>query len=312
MSFSSPIWLVVLLAPLVALLAQHLARRRARRYAIRYTAVTSVRAAAAVSSAWRRRIPIAALLLAVAALAVALAHPIVRTSIALRQAELVLVLDHSGSMEASDVKPTRLAAAEHAANSFLDQLPASVRVGVVAFSSTPDVVLAPTTERTSVRQAIDAQIAVGATATGSALEDAITMLHQGKAPRGRAAIVLLSDGAANSGPSPVAVAQQASRSGIAIDTVALGTPGGVLTDPLGPPTPVPPDPELMHQIAQASHGRFFTAQDAGRLDSIYRGLGTRLSSRPSTRDLTPIFLGAGLALLLAAMLTSLRWGARLP
>jgi Ca-activated chloride channel family protein len=311
-SFTSPIWLLALLVPFAALLAQHLARRRARRYTLRFTALASVRAAAERSSAWRRQVPIAALLLAVAALAVAMARPVLRTTTALRRAELVLVLDHSGSMDATDVKPTRLAAAEHAANTFLDQLPGSVRVGVVSFSSVPDTVLAPTTDRDAVRQAIYSQVAVGATATGDALEDAINMLHQGKAPRGRAAIVLLSDGAANSGQSPVTVAQQAARSHIAIDTVALGTPGGVLTDPLGPPTPVPPDPTLMHEIAQASHGRFFTAQDAGRLNSIYRGLGTRLSSKPSTRDLTPAFIGAGLALLLAAMLTSLRWGARLP
>jgi Ca-activated chloride channel family protein len=316
MSFASPLWLLALLVPPAALLAQRVARRRARRYALRFTAVASVRAALATTTgaAWRRRVPVAALLLAVAALAVALARPQVRTTTAVRQAELVLVLDHSGSMQASDVKPTRLAAAERAANTFIDQLPASVRVGVVAFSSTPDTVLAPTLDRASVRAAIDSQVANGATATGDALADAISLLLHGGKRHGRAAIVLLSDGAANAGRNSVAVASQAARSDISIDTVALGTPGGQVVgpDPYAPPTPVPPDPQLMHQIAQASHGRFFTAQDADRLDSIYRGLGTALTSRATRQDLTPAFVGAGLALLLVAVLSALRWGARLP
>jgi Ca-activated chloride channel family protein len=313
MIFASPLWLLALLALPAALLAQRVARRRAKRYALRYTAVASVRAAAAGGGAWRRRIPIALLLLAAAALAVALGRPFVHRTIALRQAEIVLVLDHSGSMQAADVKPTRLAAVVHAANSFLQQLPASVRVGVVAFSSTPDTVVDATTDRASVREAIDSQVANGSTATGNALEDAIGMLlHGQKKARGRMAIVLLSDGAANAGLSPVSVAQQAARSNIAIDTVALGTPGGELTSPFGPPIPVPPDPQLLHQIADASHGSFFNVQDAGRLDSIYRGLGTELSGRQVRRDITGGFIAAGLALLLAALFAAQRWGARLP
>jgi Ca-activated chloride channel homolog len=312
-NFVSPLWLLALLAPVAALLAQRLARRRARRYALRFTAVATLRAAVEASSSWRRRVPLAALLLAAASLAVALAHPQLRSTIALRQAELVLVLDHSGSMQANDVKPTRLDAAVRAANSFLDQLPASVRVGFVAFSSSPDAVLAPTTDRASIRQAIGSQLAIGATETGDALEDAVQLLLRAK-DRGRAAIVLLSDGAANTGQDPVGVARRAARRAISIDTVALGTPGGVLTspDPLSPPISVPPDPALMRQIAHASDGRFFTAQDADRLNSIYRGLGTALSSRPTEHDLTPVFAGLGLALLLGAMLASMRWGTRLP
>jgi len=315
-SFVSPLWLLALLVLPAALLAAHFARRRGRRYALRFTAVPSVRAAVAATTegAWRRRVPVAALLLAAAALALAIAHPQLRATSALRQAQLVLVLDHSGSMQATDVAPTRLAAAVRAANAFLDQLPASVRVGVVAFSSTPDTILAPTTDRAAVRSAIDSQVAYGATATGDALTEAVSLLEHAAKRSGRAAIVLLSDGAANASQDPVTVAAAAARDDIEIDTVALGTPGGELANPEpgGPPIAVPPDPQLMQAIAAASHGRFFTAQDAGALDSIYRGLGTALSSRPTERDLTAAFAGAGLALLLAALLASLRWGVRLP
>jgi Ca-activated chloride channel family protein len=311
-SFVSPLWLLALLALPAALLAQRVARRRAKRYALRFTAVASARAAAAGGGAWRARVPIAILLLAVAALAVALARPFTHRMVAVRQAEVVLVLDHSGSMQATDVKPTRLEAVVHAANSFLDQVPGSVRVGFVGFSSAPDTLVPLTADRGPVREALDAQVAQGSTDTGNALEDAISMLRTGKQPHGRAAIILLSDGAANAGPSPVAVAQQAARDDIVVDTVALGTPGGVLTSPFSPPIPVPPDPQLMHQIAEASHGSFFNVQDAGRLDSIYRSLGTRLSGKQVRRDVTGFFVAAGLALLLAALLAAQRWGMRLP
>jgi Ca-activated chloride channel family protein len=311
-SFASSVWLLALLALPLALLAQRVARRRAKRYTLRFTAVASVRAAAAGGGGWRRHVPIAILLLAAAVLAVALARPYSHKMIAVRHADVVLVLDHSGSMQATDVKPTRLAAVVHAANAFLDQVPSSVRVGFVGFSSSPDTIVPLSADRAPVREALDAQIAVGATDTGNALLDAIGMLQSGKKPHVRAAIILLSDGAANSGPSPVTVAGQAAHDDIAIDTVALGTPGGELTSPLGPPIAVPPDPQLMHQIAQASHGSFFDVQDAGHLNATYHGLGTELSGRRIRRDLTGTFIAAGLALLLAALFAAQRWGARLP
>ena len=142
----------------------------------------------------------------------------------------------------------------------------------------------------------------------------MNLLQRGSNRAGRAAIVLLSDGAANAGQNPVSVAARAARAGIEIDTVALGTAGGTVPsgDPFAPAVPVPPDPQLMRQIAQASHGRSFTAQDAGALASIYNRLGTRLASRPTKRDITAAFAGAGLALLLIATVASLRWRARLP
>jgi len=313
-SFASPLWLLALLVPLAAVLAQRLARARARRYALRLPALATLRQAAATSPQWRRHLPAAALLLAAVALAIALARPHVATSVAVRQASIVLVLDHSGSMAAQDVKPTRLVAARRAADTFLGQLPATVRVGVVAFSSSPDTIVAPTTNRGAVRRTIASQVASGATATGDALSVAISLLRRGATPHARAAIVLLSDGAANAGQNPVTVAAQAAREDIVIETVALGTPDGTLRDPnpLAPPTPVPPDPQLMQAIASTSGGRAFTAQDAGQLDSIYHGLGTRLASRTARRDITAAFIAGGLALLLAAMLASLRWSAPLP
>ena len=213
MSFSSPLWLLALLALPAALLAQRLARRRPQPYALRFPPYSALAAAAAAEGRWRRKIPAAALLLALAALAVALARPHVADAVTVRAGSLVLVLDHSGSMASTDVAPTRLAAAEAAANAFVDRLPPGILVGVVGFSSAPDIVLAPTANRAAVHRAINSQSASGATATGDALTTAAHLLEAGGHRIGRAAIVLLSDGAANAGQSPVSVATAANGRG---------------------------------------------------------------------------------------------------
>ena len=313
MSFSSPLWLFALLLVPAALSAQRLARRRARRFAMRFPAVPTVVEAIGRQPDWRRHVPVVAALAALAALAFALARPHVTTRVPIREASLMLVLDRSGSMDADDVAPSRLDAAERAANTFVNQLPSTARVGVVTFSSAPDTVVAPTTDHLAARRAIDAQTAAGATATGDALAVALDQLYQ-PSSHARSAIVLLSDGAANAGQDPIAVAARAARSKISIYTVALGTASGSLPnpDPFGPPVAVPPDPGLMQQIARTSHGRSFSAQDASGLISIYKGLGTQLGSRTTQTDITVAFAAAALALLLAAALGSLRWSGRLP
>jgi Ca-activated chloride channel homolog len=313
-SFASPLWLFALLLVPVALAVQRLARRRARRFALRFPAVPTVVAALGTRPDWRRHVPVVAMLAAVSALAIALARPHVTTRVPVREASLMLVLDRSGSMDANDVQPSRLVAAEKAANTFINQLPSSARVGVVTFSSAPDSVVAPTTDHVAARRAIDTQTASGATATGDALSVALNSLHQGKANHGRSAIVLLSDGAANAGQDPISVAQRAKDSNISIYTVALGTASGSLPnpDPFGPPVAVPPDPQLMQQIARTSHGRSFSAQDADGLISIYKGLGTQLGSKSQQQDITIAFAAAALALLLVAGVGSLRWSGRLP
>ena len=315
MSFSSPLWLFALLLVPAALGVQRLARRRARRFALRFPAVPTVLAAMGTRPDWRRHVPVVAMLTAVTALAIALARPHVTTRVPVREASLMLVLDRSGSMDANDVQPSRLAAAEKAANTFVDQLPSTARVGVVTFSSAPDTIVAPTTDHLASRRAIESQTASGATATGDALSVALNLLQQGKsANHGRSAIVLLSDGAANAGQDPISVAQRAEKANISIYTVALGTASGSLPnpDPFGPPVAVPPDPQLMQQIARTSHGRSFTAQDAGGLLSIYKGLGTQLGSKSQQTDITVAFAAAALALLLVAGVGSLRWSGRLP
>ena len=316
MSFASPLWLLALgLVPL-AWLAHVAAARRARRYAVRFTAVPALRLAAGTTPAWRKHLPAALALAALAALVLALAKPQKTVAVPIRSASIVLVTDHSRSMEATDVTPSRLSAAEAAANTFLRQVPGAMRIGVVTFSSAPDAVQAPTTNHDEVRQVIDGQQADGATATGDALQVALGLLARDRSKSGTppaAAIVLLSDGATTAGSDPVAVAGSAKSQHVPIYTVALGTPDGVLPgNGFQPDVPVPPDPHTLQLIAQASGGRAFTAQDADQLSSIYRSLGASFGTRNAKREVTASFAIGGLLLLLGAAATSRRWLGRLP
>jgi Ca-activated chloride channel family protein len=314
MSFGAPQWLAALALVPLAIAGSVWARHRARRYAVRFPAVSTLRVAMAGASSWRRHIPATFALAAIAALALALARPHVSYSAPVAEASIVLVTDHSGSMAATDVQPTRLAAAERAANTFIDQLPANALVGAVAFSSSPDGVQAPTSKHDAARSVINSQAANGATATGDALQLALQLLHGGQRRRPPSAIVLLSDGAANQGVDVTTVARQAKQDKIPIDTVALGTPSGTLPnpDPLGPPVAVPPDPQLMQQIAQLSGGQTFNAQSADQLSSIYKRLGNQLGTVTRKREVTAAFAIGGLALVLLAGAASTRWSGRLP
>jgi Ca-activated chloride channel homolog len=314
MNFASPLWLAALAVIPIAVAASIAARRRARRYAVRFPAVSTLRLAAAGGRSWRRHLPAAFALAAIAALALALARPRTSYSAPVDKASVMLVTDHSGSMAATDVQPTRLSAAERAANTFIDQLPTSALVGAIAFSSSPDAVQAPSANHTLARAIIDGQTAGGATDTGDALELALQLLHGADAKHPPSAIVLLSDGAANAGVDVTTVAREAARDKIPIDTVALGTPDGTLPnpEPFGAPIAVPPDPQLMQEIAQLSDGRSFDAQDSGTLSSIYKQLGRQLGTVTRKRDVTAEFAVGGLVFLLFAGATSTRWSARLP
>jgi Ca-activated chloride channel homolog len=311
MSFASPVWLLGLALVPLAVLAYLRARRRAQRYAVRFPAVSTLRQAVAASPSWERHLPAGLALGAVVLLVMALARPHLAYSAPVNQGSIMLVTDHSGSMAANDVAPSRLSAAVGAANRFIDQLPGSVRLGTIAFSSSADAVQAPVANHAAARSIIDAQSAGGGTDTGGALELALQLLHGSAAHHPPSEIVLLSDGAANAGPNPVTVSQEARRDRIPIFTVALGTPNGVLPNP-GPfaaPVPVPPDPQLMQEIASTSGGRAFNAQSSDELSSIYRDLGTKLGSITRHREVTALFAVAGLVLLAGAGAASVRgWG----
>jgi Ca-activated chloride channel homolog len=316
-NFGSPAVLLSLFAIPVIIGIYALAQRRRRRYVVRFTAVpvlAGVMAAGGVSR-WRRHLPAALLLAALAALLVALAKPQTTVAVPVEKASVMLVTDQSGSMRADDVAPSRLAAAQQAARDFLDKVPKELQVGAVSFSDVPQSVSPPTTDRDDVRSLIDGLVADGGTAAGDALQSALDALDDaGVGGKGRppAAIILLSDGATTTGADPVEVAREAGKRDIPIYTVALGTPDGTVPGGFGGSIPVPPDPETLRAISKASGGTAYTANDADQLSGVYENLGSRLGTKQEEREITAVFAGGGLILLLGAAFAGLRTTGRLP
>jgi Ca-activated chloride channel family protein len=217
-------------------------------------------------------------------------------------------------MAATDVAPSRLAAAQSAARSFLDRVPGQLAVGFVGYSSQTNVSVEPTTDRDRVMGALAGLQPDGGTATGDALNTALDRLAARRGRDGRrapAAVILLSDGKTNVGSDPLAAAQRARRLGIPVFTVALGTPDGTVLGPGGEAYQVPPDPETLQEISRISRGRFAEVTDAGTLEDVYRRLGSTTGVRHVQRPVATSFAAGGLVLLLAGLGTGLRRRGRL-
>jgi len=312
LSFQAPLFLIGFVAIPLALLALWAARRRPAKYVIRFPATATLSAVVGRTGRARKIIPPALLALSLAGLVTALARPEATIAVPVERASVMLVTDTSGSMNATDVAPSRLAAAQQAATRFLDKVPKSLQTGLVAYADGPTTVVRPTQDHEEVKTTLNALAADGGTATGDALDAALTALGQRDSKSPPAAIVLLSDGASKTGQDPAEVARQAKTLGVPIYTVALGTPDGVVQTPDGQVLQVPPDPEGLRQIAQMSGGRAFTAQDADALDSVYQTLGSKIGTKKEKREISAGFAAAGLLLLGGAAFTSLRWRGRLP
>lgn len=313
LGFASPTYLLALgLIPLLgaALLA---ARRRRRRYAVRFPGVPTLATVAAGQPAWRRRIPPVLLMAAIAALALALAKPRATVAVPVERASVILILDTSRSMQATDVDPDRMRAAQRAAERFLDRLPEQLQVGVVAFSDAPHTVVKPTRDREQVRGTVAGLSADGGTATGDALNAALrTLPTERDKRRPPAAIVLLSDGATTTGADPVEAARAAGQRKVPVYTVALGTPEGTVQGPYGRPQPVPPDPATLRRMAQVAGGESFKVEDADRLEAVYERLGSQIGTKPEEREVTAAFAAAGLLLLGLGAAAGLRWRGSIP
>jgi Ca-activated chloride channel family protein len=312
MSFQAPLFLLGLAVVPLALAALALARRRPARYVVRFPALPTLGAVVPRQARWRGLVPPALLSLALAGLVLALARPEATVAVPVERASVVLVTDTSGSMEATDVDPSRLRAAQAAAERFLDRVPDELQVGLVGYADAAHTVLAPTQDRQEVRTALQGLAANGGTATGDALASALRTLGERGQDSPPAAVVLLSDGATTVGRDPVAVAREARRAGVPVFTVALGTVDGTVQTPDGQLLRVPPDTAALRQIAQRSGGRAFAAEDADALDAVYEGLGSRIGTREERREISAGFAAAGLLLLAGAVGTTLRWRGRLP
>lgn len=306
MTFEWPIALAGLAAvPLLVLL--YLARERRRRsFAARFGNPALLPNVVDRAPGLLRHLPIAVLLVALAAMVVGVARPHATVTTPREEATVVLAIDVSRSMKAKDVRPTRLGAAVAAAKSFLEQVPPKFRVGVVSFADRAAVAVPPTEDRDLVSRALDA-LRFG---EGTALGDAV-LVSAGLGRRQRSsdgalpprAVLMISDGAPDGGITSVeAAVARARRQRVPIYTIVLGTPNGVveetLTGGFRQIIRVPPNPQTLQQIAQLTRGESFTAPDDRRLARVYEGLASRLGEREEVREITDWFAGGAAVLLL--------------
>ena len=323
MSFAEPTLLAGFIIIPFALVAYMSLQRRRLRESTAWANPALAPGLATARPGFRRHVPPLLLLLALCVLVLALARPQRTVAAPQKSANVVMVTDISGSMNATDVQPDRLTAAVRAAKTLTDKLPSSFRLGLITFSDFAEQRVAPTTDRSQVKGALDQLAAEGGTAMGDGLERGLeaarTVVPNANGSGVRrlpSVIVLLSDGKNTSGQlDPMDVARQAGRLHIPVYTIALGTPGGEvqLRDNFGflQRIQVPPDTEGLKEIARLSGGKAFTATEASKLKEIYSGLGTRLSSKSEKHEVTAAFAGGAIALLAAAGSLSLVWFGRI-
>jgi Ca-activated chloride channel family protein len=332
MTFGWPIALWGLLLVALALVAYLIVQRRRKKYVVRFTNLSLLENVVAASPRWRRHVPPALTLLALAALVVGVARPEVAQAVPRQEATVILTMDRSGSMTATDVQPDRMTAAREAAASFAQGLPDGFKVGVVSFSDKADVVVPPTADRDAAVAALSQIQAENGTALGDAiarsLDLGLTSLGKDKLTadgkvktdaNGQSPLVILvlSDGASTTGDyTPLEAAQMAKDKNVPVYTVALGTENGTIQGPDGyggvRTIRVPPDPETLKQVAALTGGKFFAAADAGALKSVYDKIGSQVGVEHKTRELTVFFTAVGAALLLAGASLSMLWFARMP
>jgi Ca-activated chloride channel family protein len=328
------LWTLVLVP--VALAAYLLAQRRRSRYTVRFTNLDLLANVVSAKPGWRRHVPPAFYLLALAALLVSLARPQALALVPKEQATIVLVMDVSGSMNATDVRPTRLVSSQRAATTFIEQLPEKFRVGIVSFASTAQTLTRPTTDRAAAYEAIASLHAEGATAMGDGIERALDVKRTpgsssgGTAPAapdppddqvsGReppVVVLLLSDGANTQGRTqPMEAATDAKQLGVPVFTIALGTDQGMVDVPDETGTmrriPVPPDELTLQRIAETTGARFFAAPTSRELKDVYRELGSKIGFIKEKQEVTVLFSATALLFLVAGATMSLGWFSRFP
>lgn len=319
MSFAAPAFLpALLLIPAAALLYVRADRRRSARTAA-FASPRLLPSVAPLRPGFRRHLPLVLYGAALTALAIALARPEATVAVPEERAAVVLATDISGSMQATDVSPSRIEAVRRAALDFLDRVPGKLRVGAVAFNHSVRRIEAPSAERSETRALIESLTPSGGTATGEGLAASLGLLERkgaGDARRPPAAVILLSDGASTHGRDPIPVARRAARAHIPIYTVALGTDAGTIQvqrpDGTSVTRAVPPDRDAMRRIASISGGRSFSAEAGDELATVYERLGSQVATHDERREVTAGFAGAAAALLLVGGALSLRWFGRLP
>ncbi|CAN5198376.1 VWA domain-containing protein [soil metagenome] len=318
LTFRAPgrLWLLVALALLAV--TYLLVQRRRGSYAVRFTNLALLDSVAPNRPGWRRHLPALLLLLALSTLVGAFAEPARDERVPQERATIIVAIDTSLSMEATDVAPNRLVAAQDAAKEFIDELPERLNVGLVSFNGVAQIQVPPTQDREQLRAAVD-QLRLGErTAIGEAIFASLEAIAS--APPGDdgeeevpARIVLMSDGSTTVGRPDAEAAAAASDADVPVSTIAFGTPGGTIEieGQVGP-VPVPVDVPALEQIANNTGGTAFTAITGEELREVYEDIGSAVGFTTEERDITGTFVGASLVLLFGTAGLSQLWFSRLP
>ena len=332
------LWLLVLVPALVLLYVWLLHRRK--KNTVRYASLSLVKQAAGKGPRWRRHVPPALMLLAIATLLVAVARPLAVVTLPSQQETIVLAMDVSGSMRATDVQPNRLVAAQEAAKAFIKELPRTVRVGVVSFAGTAAIVQPPTQNREDIVAAIDRFQLQRGTAIGSGIvlslatlfPDAGIGLSQitgarnmppspGDKPKrdftpvppgsfGSGAIILLTDGQRTTGPDPMDAAKMAADRGVKVYSVGIGTKEGETIGFEGWSMRVRLDEDTLKGIANLTRAEYFYAGNANDLKKVYQSLSTRLVVEKKETEISALFAAVAAGLVVVAAGLSVAWFGR--
>ena len=313
-SFLAPgrLWLLLAVAGLAA--GYLYVQRRRPSYAARFTELDLLRSVAPRFPGWRRHVSAGLLLLSLLLLTVAFARPQAEVEVARERATVVIAIDTSLSMEATDVDPDRITAARVSASRFIDDLPPALDVGLVSFSGEAGVVVPPTQDHAAVTAAVQTLELGPSTAIGEAVFASLAAARSVQPPDGPpppARIVLLSDGTNTVGREVSAAASAAIDAGVPVSTIAYGTPEGVV-EVQGQLVPVPVDVQALADLADATGGRAYTAESADELTEVYEDIGATVGTTTELQEVTARVTGLGLLAAFAAAVASLVWSARLP
>ena len=323
MSYLAPHWLWLLVVVVaMAFLYGVLQWRRRSTFTVRFTNLDLLDSVAPKRPGFRRHVVAGLLLASLALLVVALARP-TRTEAAPLGPVLVLAIDTSLSMEATDVEPNRLEAAQEAATDLVDGLSDNVRVGLISFNDAATIQVTPTTDHDQVRDAVDQLELDQFTAIGEAIFaglDAIQIAQSDQADAAAEAgedlppsqIVVMSDGETTSGRPDVEAAQAAFDAGVPVSTIAFGTQGATIDIPGEGPVDVSVNEAALEAIAESTGGEFFAATTGEELADAFADIGGTVDSETVETEVGTWFLGLGIALLVATSALSLLWFNRLP
>jgi Ca-activated chloride channel homolog len=317
MTFQSPWWLFALLVVLALVGLYALLQMRRKAYAARFTNVALLGSIVPKRPGWRRHLAFGVLALGLATLVVSLAVPSTEVRVPRERATVVMAVDVSLSMQATDIEPDRFRAMQSAAKEFVDVLPDRINLGLVSFAGTATTLVPPTTDRAQVANAIDNLDLAESTAIGEAVFTSLTAIENfqstveaGDPEPPPARIVLLSDGYNTVGRDDTQAIDAAREAGVPVSTIAFGTDYGTL-DLDGETVPVPVDRATLEDIADQTGGSYSEAASAAELEQVYADLGSQIGYTTEPQDISPRFVRGGVVLVLLGAVLSLLWTNRL-